>query len=137
MRVSERFGSSASFAVFARAIFFQDRRERRQRMASQFIKSEQLLFVREQFVLRPFRQIADALRHRRRFFLQRAEERALSLLPVQQNASPRGPACARFAQTASPPVAEAIARAGFNQGFQRFSPQRPAIHALAQFGKRS
>ena len=56
MRVRLRFGSSASLAVFASAIFFQNRRERRQRMAGD-VKSEQFLFVREQFVLRPFRQI--------------------------------------------------------------------------------
>ena len=81
-------------------VFFQNRRERRQRMAGD-VKTEQFLFVREQFVLRPFGQIADGFRHRRRFFLQRAEERALAFLFVGQGCSRRAPACVRFARTAS------------------------------------
>ena len=85
MRVRLRFGSSASLAVFVQRILFQQRHQRRERMAGD-VKAEQFLFVREQFVLRPFRQIGDGFRHRRRFFFQRAEERALPFLLVGQNA---------------------------------------------------
>ena len=100
------------------------------------IKSEQFLFVREQFVLRPFGQIADGFRHRRRFFLQRAEERALAFLFVGQNARRARQRALDLREQRRARLAEAIARAGFDERFQRFPAQRAAVHALAQFGKR-
>ena len=57
MRVMARLDSAASWLVVCDGIFFQDRREGRERMAGD-VKAEQFLFVREQFVLRPFRQLS-------------------------------------------------------------------------------
>ena len=116
-------------------IFFQNRRERRQRMAGD-VKTEQLLFVREQFVLRPFRQIADGFGHRRRFFLQRAEERALPFLLVGQNARRARQRAFDLREQRRARLAKAIARAGFDERFENFPVHRPAIHALAQIRKR-
>ena len=100
-------------------IFFQQRHQRRQRMAGD-VKSEQFLFVREQFVLRPFGQIANRFRHRRRFFFQRAEERALAFLFVGQNARRARQRALDLREQRRARLAEAIARAGFDQCFQGF-----------------
>ena len=119
MRVRLRFGNSASFGGVGQRVFFQDRRERRQRMAGD-VEAEQFLFVREQFVLRPFGQIADGFRHRRRFFLQRAEERTLAFLFVGKNARRARQRAFDLREQRRARLAEGIARAGFDERFQDF-----------------
>ncbi len=95
------------------------------------VKSQKFFFVREQFVLRPFGQVGNRFGHRRRFFLERAEERALSFLFVRKNARRARQRALNLREQRRAGLSERIARAGFDKRFNRFSRQRTAIHAFA------
>ena len=130
-------GQCGQLAGVVEGVFFQDRRERRQRMAGD-VEAEQFLFVRQQFVLRPFGQLLFRLRRRPR----RAP-------PTCQTACP-GPRCRSWMMPAArvkhavdlgkqrrARFAKAIARAGLDQGLQHFAVDSAAVHPLAQFGQRA
>src|ERR1035438_9236159 len=101
------------------------------------VKSKQLFFVREQFVLRPFGQVADGFRHRRRFFLQRAEERTLSALAISSNACGAAQSAFDLCAKRGARLPKTVASAGFDERFKNFPIHGAAVHALAQIRKRS
>ena len=120
----------------ASAYLFQNRRKGRQRMAGD-VKAEQFFFVREQFVLRPFGQIAFASGMRRRFFLQQRRTASFARVAgpemmLAARASVRS-ICANRVARVSP---KAIAGAGFDERFQDFAVHGAAIDALAQVRER-
>ena len=100
------------------------------------VETEQLFFMRQQFVLRPFGEVADAFGHGGRFFFQRAEQRALALLLVRQNAGRAREGALDLGEQRRARLAKGVAGAGFDERFERFAGDRTAIHALAQFGQR-
>src|SRR5208283_142346 len=101
------------------------------------VKSQQLFFVREQFVLRPFGQVADGFRHRRRFFLQRAEERTLSALAIGGDACGAAQSAFDLGAKRGARLPKTVASAGFDERFKNFAVHRASVHALAQIRKRS
>ena len=117
------------------AIFLKQRRVRRQRMAGD-VETEQLLFVGEQFVLRPFGQFLHRLQHRRFLLLQHAEQGALSPLPVGDNARRARKRPVNLREQRRARIAETITRAGFDERFQCFPVHRARIDTLAQVGER-
>ena len=98
---------------------------------SAHVETQQFFFEREQFMLRPFLQVAFAFRHRRSFILNGPEERALAFLLVRQDAGRPRQCALDLRRQGCPRLAETIARAGFDKCFQGLFTKGAPIYPLA------
>src|SRR5439155_13341686 len=100
------------------------------------IETEQFLFVSEQFVLWPLRQLRHRFRCWRFLFLQQAKERALSALAVGADARRARKRAVDLREERGWGFAEPIARARFDKRFEHLPVNGARIDAFAQVRER-